>query len=184
VNEVRNLLHWEKGSFMRETRTAAISALVLLLAASAIGLAGCGSSGSMPAASSPAKPATAMTASSQSSASADMADMGCGLCAAKGNVPTVSGTVKVVDGVQVAEIGIKDNVYTPNTFTAKSGMPIKVVFTGEASKCLAKPTFSKLNKSVSIAQSGSGTIELGTLAAGTYELTCGMGSHGGNIIVE
>lgn len=110
--------------------------------------------------------------------------MACALCASKGNVPSVNGTVRVVDGVQVVEIGVKDNAYDPNTFTAKVGMPIKVVFAGEARNCLAKPTFPRLNKSVNIGDTGSGTIDLGALAAGTYELTCGMGSHGGQIIVQ
>ena len=110
--------------------------------------------------------------------------MACALCATKGKVPGVSGTVKVVDGVQVIEIGIKGEAYSPNTFTAKAGMPIKVVFSGKADGCLAKPTFPKLNKSVNIGQTGSGTMDLGVLTAGTYELTCGMGSHGGQITVE
>ena len=112
-----------------------------------------------------------------------MADT-CALCASKGKVPSVKGAVKVVGGVQVIEIGIKDSAYSPNTFTAKAGVPIRVEVTGKASDCLAKPTFPKLNKSVDIGKTGSGTIELGVLSAGTYELTCGMGSHGGQIVVE
>jgi hypothetical protein len=125
-----------------------------------------------------------MTASSKASGSAGASGMACGLCATKGKVPSVNGTVKVVDGVQVLEIGIKGETYNPNTFTAKAGMPIKVVFTGKADHCLAKPTFPKLKKSVNIGQSGSGTIDLGALTPGTYELTCGMGSHGGQLTVE
>jgi len=125
-----------------------------------------------------------MSTSSNATGSMDMSDMDCALCANKGNVPSVKGTVKVANGVQVVEIGIKDKAYSPNTFMAKSGMPIKVVVTGKASDCLANPTFPKLNKSVDIEKTGSGTIELGSLTAGTYELTCGMGSHGGQITVE
>jgi len=113
-----------------------------------------------------------------------MADMSCAPCATKGKVPAVNGTATVVDGVQVVEIGIKDEAYSPNMFTVKAGMPVKVVFAGAASDCLAKPKFPALKKSVDIGATGKGTIELGTLAAGTYELTCGMGSHGGSITVE
>jgi plastocyanin domain-containing protein len=111
-------------------------------------------------------------------------DMPCGPCATKGQTPVVNGTVKTVDGVQVVEIGIKDEAYTPNVFAAKAGAPIKVVFTGKASACLAKPTFPKLNKSTNLGATGSGTIDLGALTPGTYELTCGMGSHGGNLVVQ
>ena len=111
-------------------------------------------------------------------------EMPCGQCANKGKVPTVSGAVKVVDGVQVVEVGMKDELYTPNTFAAKAGMPIKVVFTGKALACQSKPTFSTLKKSVDIKTTGTGTIDLGTLAAGTYEFDCAMGSYGGKIVVE
>jgi len=169
---------------MKGRRTALV---VLLLAASSVallGVAGC-SSAQAPTqtGSAPAKSPMATQVGSSSTGSVGMAQMDCGPCKGKGKVSTV-GTVKVVDGVQVVEIGIVGGTYAPNTFTAKAGMPIKVTVSGKATKCMAKPTFPALKKSVNIADTGTGTIDLGTLSAGTYELTCGMGSHGGNLIVQ
>jgi len=166
---------------MKGRRTALV---VLLLAASSVallGVAGC-SSAQAPTQTGSA-PVKSPMATQVGSSSAGMAQMDCGPCKGKGKVSTV-GTVKVVDGVQVVEIGIVGGTYAPNTFTAKAGMPIKVTVSGKATKCMAKPTFPALKKSVNIADTGTGTIDLGTLSAGTYELTCGMGSHGGNLIVQ
>lgn len=173
------------------------SAVLAVACAAVIGLAlgGCASASSTTTGSMSTSPSQStqtqasyskmpMSASASASATMDKSDMDCAPCMSKGKVPAVSGTVKVVDGVQVLEIGIKDNAYSPNTFSAKSGMPIKVVFTGKASDCLAKPTFPKLNKSVDISTTGQGTMELGALQPGTYELTCGMHSHGGNLVVQ
>jgi plastocyanin domain-containing protein len=98
--------------------------------------------------------------------------------------PMVMGSVEASKGAQVAMVGIKDGYYSPNVFTAKAGTPIKVVFTGRAIKCLARPAFKTLGKSVNFEKSGTGTIDLGTLAPGTYEFGCKMGMVGGKIIVQ
>jgi plastocyanin domain-containing protein len=98
--------------------------------------------------------------------------------------PMVDGAVKSENGVQVIAVGIKDGYYSPNTFAAKSGGPIKVVFTGKATDCLANPTFKSLNKTVNIEKTGTGTIDLGTLKVGTYEFGCSMGMTGGKIVVQ
>ena len=110
----------------------------------------------------------------------------CISCTAGKMAPVVSGTVKVANGVQVIDVAIKDGTYTPNRFTAKAGMPINVVFTvvgKPATDCLANPTMKSLNKTLNIT-TGTKTLELGTVAPGTYEFTCSMGMNVGKIVVQ
>jgi plastocyanin len=108
----------------------------------------------------------------------------CASCAGKGMAPMVEGTVTSENGSQIVAVGIKDGYYSPNTFTVKAGEPVKVVFTGKATGCLANPTFKSLNKTVNIEQTGAGTIDLGVLTPGTYEFSCKMGMTGGKITVQ
>ena len=81
------------------------------------------------------------------------------------------------------EVGIKNGYYTPNQFTVAAGMPTKITFTGKAVKCLGKPIFKSLSKKGDFTKTGSTTIDLGSLSAGTYEFTCGMGMTAGKIVV-
>jgi plastocyanin len=108
----------------------------------------------------------------------------CSECAGKGMPAKVTGSATVVDGVQVVDVQIVNGTYAPNVITAKAGVPIRVVFTGNAEKCLAKPTFKSLGKSGDVTGTGSATIDLGTLSPGTYEFTCSMGMNAGTITVE
>ena len=128
---------------------------------------------------------TAMTASVSSGKVTLASDVAtCATCAGRGMAPMVEGAMESNNGIQVAAIGIKNGYYSPNVFTAKAGEPINVVFTGKATDCLANPTFKSLKKTINIEKTGSGTIELGALAAGTYEFGCGMGMVGGKIVVK
>jgi plastocyanin domain-containing protein len=61
---------------------------------------------------------------------------------------------------------------------------VRVVFTGKAKGCLAKPTFKALGKSGDVTQSGSASIDLGVLKPGTYTWTCAMGMNSGTITVR
>ncbi len=88
------------------------------------------------------------------------------------------------NGVQVISIAVDGGYYVPNTVTASAGTPIKVVFTGKAKGCVAKPTFKSLGKSGDLTGTGKATIDLGTLAPGVYEFTCSMGMNTGTITVE
>lgn len=146
-------------------------------------------------------------------ASAASASGECAACAGLGTAPIVVGTVTVipdaqgtstgggsgggmmggggqaaptatVGGTQVASVLIKNGYYSPNVFYVISSLPVRVVFTGSATGCLANPTFQKLGKTVNFEKTGYGVIDLGKLAPGTYEFTCGMDTFGGRIVVQ
>jgi plastocyanin domain-containing protein len=108
----------------------------------------------------------------------------CAECSGKGMPAKVEGAATVVDGVQVVDVAIVNGTYAPNVITARAGMPIRVVFTGKAEKCLAKPTFKSLGKNGDVTGTGRATIDLGSLAPGVYEFTCSMGMNAGTITVE
>jgi hypothetical protein len=116
--------------------------------------------------------------------SADQSVQVCAVCAGKGDTPAKTGTAVVKDGAQVVSVAIKDGYYTPNLFTVKAGMPTQVVVTGKAKGCVAKPTFASLGKSGDLTAMGSTTIDLGSLAAGTYSFGCSMDDTDGTITVE
>ena len=44
----------------------------------------------------------------------------------------VPGETKMVDGIQVLDVGLVGGYYRPNRFTVQAGVPVKVVFTGWA----------------------------------------------------
>ena len=123
-------------------------------------------------------------ASADDSGTSDPDAQECADCAGEGMAPMVDGTVETKDGVQVIAVGVKDGYYSPNQFTAKTGTPINVVFTGNTKGCLGKPTFKSLGKKANFNDSGTATIELGSLPPGTYEFACGMNMVGGKIVVE
>lgn len=144
-------------------------------------LTGCASQST---AEKPAMGAKPMEASSQGAMSGDMAgEMTCAMCNKGAPVPE-KGTATVENGVQVVKIMLKDGYYSPNEITIKAGMPTKLVFTGEAKDCSGKPKIAELGKQVDFTQTGEATMDLGAVKAGTYKITCGMDSAGGNLVVE
>ena len=158
-----------------------IVGLVVVLAMMVGILTGCAS---QPTAEKPAMGAKPMEASSQATMSGDMAgEMSCAMCN-KGAPAPVKGTATVENGVQVVNIALKDGYYSPNEITIKAGMPAKLVFTGQAKDCSGKPKIAELGKQVDFTQTGEATMDWGTVKAGTYKITCGMGSAGGNLVVE
>ena len=169
---------------MRSHAFVATSLIAMALAAT-FAVAAC-STASMPAMHASSAPAKmAVPASSGPATLKKALNAGeCAACGGKGMAPMVEGSVKTSNGAQVADVGIKNGYYSPNVFTAKAGVPTKVVFTGKATDCLASPTFKSLNKTVNIEKTGSGTIDLGALAPGTYEFGCSMGMVGGKIVVQ
>lgn len=92
-----------------------------------------------------------------------------------------SGTAVMENGVQVVKLAIKGGTYVPNIITVKAGMPVKALFSGKAKGCLATPTFKALGRSIDLTGMATGTIDLGTLKAGTNKSTCGMGMNAGTI---
>jgi hypothetical protein len=170
-------------------------ALLSLVALLAVFAAGCsmGAQSNSQMKSEGAKTMPASTNSSMGSggamASDDKPDPNAQTCASCGGgqpaTPT-KGTVESVDGKQVMTVSIKDGTFTPNRFVAKAGIPTTVVFKvdGKPAKgCLSNPTFKSLNKTISIS-SGEKSLDLGSLAPGTYEFTCAMGMNMGQIVVE
>jgi hypothetical protein len=125
-------------------------------------------------------------AASTESMESDTNSQGCSACTTGEEPAPAVGTVEMVDGAQVVTVGIVDGYYTPNQFTAKADAPIKVVFKVEgkpAKACVSKPTFKSLDKTVAVT-SGEKSLDLGMLAAGTYEFSCAMGANKGTITVE
>lgn len=139
-----------------------------------------------PAAPMASQPATGgkMAMAAGSTATADPSIQVCGECAGKGKGKSVAGTAVVKDGVQVVSIAIQGGYYVPNKFTVDAALPVKVVFTGKAKGCIAKPTFKSLGKSGDLTGTGVATLMLGTLKPGTYNFTCAMGMGDGAIVAK
>jgi plastocyanin len=116
--------------------------------------------------------------------SSDPDAQGCAECGGHGTPKETTGAAVLENGVQVISIAVDGGYYVPNTVTASAGTPIKVVFTGKAKGCVAKPTFKSLGKSGDLTGAGTATIDLGTLAPGVHEFTCAMGMNTGTITVE
>ena len=155
--------------------------LVMALTVMVAVVTGCSS---QPTVQEPATSAQPMEAASQDQTGEDMmAEMTCAMCN-KGAPAVEKGTATEENGVQVVRITLKDGYYSPNEITLKAGMPAKLIFTGEAKDCSGKPKIAELNKQADFTQTGEATMDLGTLSAGTYKLTCGMGSAGGNLVVK
>lgn len=127
--------------------------------------------------------ATQMPASQDQAAEDTMPKMTCPMCNV--GAPAVEkGTATEADGVQVVNVTLKDGYYSPNEITIKAGVPAKLVFAGDAKDCSGKPKIAALNMQADFTKTGEATMDLGTLSPGTYELTCGMGSAGGSLIVQ
>jgi plastocyanin len=176
----------------RLIRSVLLLALALVLALGALAATGCSqaaNSGSATPATTASKstPANmASTASSKASVMAKSSDpsaMMCAQCSKKIKPTAVVGSAAVENGTQVVKISIKDGTYIPNTFTVKAGMPVTVSFEGTATGCLGHPTFKSLNK-VADATKSSASLNLGTLAPGTYKFACSMGMNAGTLTVQ
>lgn len=161
----------------------AILVVVALVAAAA---SGCSAS-TMQKAESPAATAKAgKMAKGMTPASADTSPgiPSCYECSGKGTPPVVEGKATIQNGTQVVSITVVNGYYSPNRITVTMGMPVKVVFTGKTKDCAGKPKFASLGKQIDIRSTGSGSIDLGTLASGSYRFTCGMGANAGMIVVR
>jgi len=128
-----------------------------------------------------AKDAQPMEAVSQGDA---MPKMTCPMCN-KGAPVAEKGTATNEGGVQVVRITRNDDgYYSPNEIALQAGMPAKLIFTGEAKDCSGKPKIADLNKQADFTKTGEAIMDLGTVPAGTYKITCGMGSDGGSLVVQ
>lgn len=173
------------------TRAGGKISIALVAALAAVMVTALVASGCTPAAKSGGTPASKPASSTMPSATVPASGtvaasdvQTCAECNKKGMGPKVAGAAVVDGGVQVVNVGIVNGYYSPNAITAKAGTPIKVVFSGKAKGCIAKPKFGALKKSIDITTTGSGTIDLGALQPGVYEFTCGMGMSKSTITVQ
>jgi hypothetical protein len=177
-------LHMDRRGISNHARHRfALAACAVLTIVVALVLAGCAAAptASMPAGGmSAATPAVAESATTNAASGAQL----CAVCGGLGEPTEALGSATMDNGTQVVSIAIVGGYYVPNKVTVKAGMPVKVVFSGSAKGCVAKPTFKSLGKATDVTATGVGTIELGTLTAGTYGWTCGMGANPGSIVVQ
>ncbi len=171
----------------RKTRTIGMLLTLALIAIAVAGAAGCTeqpkTSTTQESTQDQPDMQTASDVPAEATEPMPMEEMGCSNCG-DSVVPDTKGTATTEAGVQVVKIGVKDGYYSPNNITVTTGTPVKVIFSGDAKKCLGKPKFPALNKQADFTTTGEATLDLGTLAPGTYKLTCGMGSDGGQIVVQ
>jgi plastocyanin len=163
----------------RSQKLRSVSSFAALCVAGAL-LAGC--SAGTPTASTPS--GGMQGGSMQTTSAADPNAQLCAECGGMGAPKATAGEAIVDGGAQVVSIAIDGGYYVPNKITAKAGVPTKVVFTGSAKGCVAKPKFASLGKSGDLTAIVSTTVDLGTLTAGVYEFSCGMGVNKGTITVE
>lgn len=170
------MLRTSRSKSAQTSRRLLVAATIGALALTGILAAGCTTA--------PAEKTTAPAASSQPAATAVSDVQVCYECDTKKMPAMVEGTAVVENGVQVVNIAIEGGTYVPSAVTVKAGMPVKVVFTGKAKGCLAKPMFKDLGKKLDLTTTGAGTIDLGTVKAGAYKFTCSMGMNAGTITVQ
>jgi sulfite exporter TauE/SafE len=89
-----------------------------------------------------------------------------------------------VNGVQVLRIDATSGGYSPQSVSAKAGVPTKVVFhTDNTRSCIVYTVLPSLGKQVALPESGDTEVDLGTLAAGEIPISCSMGMYTGTIVV-
>jgi sulfite exporter TauE/SafE len=91
---------------------------------------------------------------------------------------TAGGTIPNDADPQVIRIDARSAGYEPNYVTARAGSDINLVFTTDnVWSCIRATTLPTLGKSAILPQTGTSTIELGTLEAGDYPISCSMGMY-------
>lgn len=170
------------------SRFALAACACVALGALVATITGCTTATPTAAQTSGTKPAMSAVASTNASAVASTnatSDVQtCGECGGSGAPKATTGAAKLENGAQTVSIAIVGGYYVPNTITAQAGIPVRVVFTGNAQGCVAKPTFKSLGKSGDMNGTGTVTLDLGTLAAGTYGFSCAMGHNKGTITIQ
>ena len=79
---------------------------------------------------------------------------------------------------QVIRIEAQSAGYVPNEVTAQSGSDISLVFTTDnVWSCIRATMLPTLDKSAILPQTGSETIDLGSLEPGDYPISCSMGMY-------
>ena len=158
-----------------------LGGLVMALTVAAVAITGCASESTTQGSTMNAEP---MASAAQDQMGGDaMPEMTCPMCL-DGAPEVEKGLATEEDGVQVVRITLKEGYYSPNEIELKAGMPAKLIFTGDAKDCSGKPKIAELDMQADFTDAGEATMDLGTLSAGTYKLTCGMGSDGGSLVIR
>ena len=170
---------------MTDRRTAGMIALVGLVMVLTVMVAAVTGCASQPTSKAPGTDAKLMEVASTGGTNEGTMPkkMTCPMCN-KGAPAVEKGTATVENGVQVVRIVQKGGYYSPHEIALQAGMPAKLVFSGDAKDCSGKPKIAGLDKQVDFTKTGEATMDLGTLGAGTYKLTCGMDSDGGSLVVR
>ena len=89
-----------------------------------------------------------------------------------------------VGGVQEAMIAVRGG-YDPGTVTVKAGSPVRLVFDRqETSSCAEEIVLPDFGIRRYLPAHEKTAVEFTPTAAGTYEITCGMGMLHGKLVVE
>lgn len=93
-------------------------------------------------------------------------------------------TTKIVGGVQIVDLSVKNGNYFPEIIRVKKGIPVKIVVdVNKVRGCLTSiviPAFSIRKRVVQ----GDNTIEFTPTKKGEFSFSCIMGMGTGTIIVE
>lgn len=178
------MLNTSRSKNGKMSRKFVVAAMIGAMVLTGVLAAGCTTAPAEKASTAPAASQPAAKATMPAGATTASDVQTCYECDTKKMPAMTEGKPVIENGVQVVNIAIEGGTYVPNTVAVKAGMPVKVVFTGKAKGCLAKPMFKDLGKKLDLTTSGAGTIDLGAVKAGTYKFTCGMGMNAGMITAQ
>lgn len=91
--------------------------------------------------------------------------------------------VTIENGIQVARMEQNANGFFPNSFTVKSGMPVKwIIYATDRYSCSSSLVASKLGVSQNL-KMGENVIEFTPDSSGVIKFSCGMGMYPGEFTV-
>lgn len=125
---------------------------------------------------------SAQYASDSAAAGSGCGGSGGGCCGGGGSGEAIEGAAVLdADGIQRISVDATTG-YNPNVIKLAAGVPAEITFS-EAYGCLGQVMSRDLNFFEDL-QTGSKTVSLPALEAGTYSFSCGMEMVFGSIVVE
>ncbi|MFC4377323.1 sulfite exporter TauE/SafE family protein [Nocardia halotolerans] len=101
-----------------------------------------------------------------------------------GTPPADASASTMADGVQTVTVTARTGAYLPANIEARSGVPTTlVVETDRTQGCVRSLVVPSLNVQKILPTSGRVRIDLGVLAPGHLDYTCGMGMYSGRITI-
>lgn len=93
-------------------------------------------------------------------------------------------TVKVINGVQTADINVYPTSYTPNYLQVKSGIPVKLnLITSNGLGCTSFFRIPQLGINKRLLQNSTDSVEFTPKVKGKLAFTCSMGMYSGTVEV-